>query len=284
LGGLFGNPNLSHPNNPNQPPLNIPPVALAQPNPVTTAKPKIMPCVPLLNITEQYIDSHTFFLIDFQTAVSMDFVHIPVEIGVLVFNGKKGEITYFHKFIDPGHIPKCYLPAVKYRKDIHGLNASKSDITEKSYKTLWKELCEFLAFDEKTFTKPQPNLFGTPCSVQNACLKWLAQKAGCEENIFGPVKPIEELISHIHKIGNHPIKSPQIQNYFLHAINNEAKLYKCKHHLKLESERAEELKAKGIQLQCSIAQVRYIGHILFSIINKEVVAKRSQSDRSRTPT
>jgi len=128
-----------------------------------------------------------------------------------------------------------------------------------------------LIFDEKTVGKPQPNIYGTPCSVQNACLKWLAIKAGCEDNIFGPVKPVEELISHIHKLGNHPIKTPQIQNYF----QPKEKLYKCKHHAKLDSDRAEELKTKGIQLQCSIAQVRYVGYILCGIINKEIISKRS---------
>lgn len=256
--------------------MNIPPPVLSG-NPATSPKPKLLPAVSLSSIGESWIDSHTFFIIDFQTAVSMDFVHIPVEVAVIAFSGKSREISIFHKFIDPGHIPKCYLPAVKYRKDIHGLPASKFELTEKSYKTLWKELCDFFSYDDKTGNRP--SLFGTACSLQNACLKWLAGKAG-EENFFGPVKPVEDLISHIHKLGSHPIKTPQIQNYFSHLINGEAKLLKCKHHVKLESERTEELKTKGIQLQCSLAQVRYVAHIIHTIINKEVISKRS----NRTPS
>jgi len=224
-------------------------------------------------------------VIDFQTALSTEFLHIPVEMAACAFSAEKGELSSFHKYIDPGHIPKCHLASVVYRKDIHGMPFVKFEHTEKNYKTLWKDLCSFFDYNE-TSTKPQPSLFGTSCFMQTACLKWIAKKAGADENIFGPVRPIEDLITHVLKLTGHQesVKSANIQNYFYPVINNEVKLFKCKHHGKLENERAEELKQKGVQLQCALAHVRYLSHLLHQVMSRELKkAKQRSAERTANP-
>lgn len=47
----------------------------------------------------------TIYIIDFETTLSVGSYHIPVEIAILAFTPEKGEISSFHKLIDPGNIP-----------------------------------------------------------------------------------------------------------------------------------------------------------------------------------
>ena len=77
-----------------------------------------------------------------------------------------------------------------------------------------------------------------------------------KENIFGDVQPVEDLIAFIHKSTGPKLKSSNIQNYFYQVINNETKLYKCKYHIKVESER-DDLRKKGY------AQIYQYGNVYY---------------------
>lgn len=46
------------------------------------------------------------YIIDFETALSIGSTHIPVEMAISSFSAEKGETASFHKFVDPGSIPK----------------------------------------------------------------------------------------------------------------------------------------------------------------------------------
>lgn len=166
-----------------------------------------------------------------------------------------------------------------FKRDIHGIPHQRFDLTEKDYRTIWTDLCLFLNYDENSSAKPQPSLFALNCSKQNNCLNWIAKKAGRtrrtgrrerkrekrrrmkkkkrgnlvlirslgKENIFGEIQPIEELIYRTHSIYGQPIKSSQVFSFFETFINNSVKLYKCKFHIKAETERSD-LKSKGYVL------------------------------------
>lgn len=63
---------------------------------------------------------------------------------------------------------------------------------------------------------------------------------GMQENIFGTVKPIEDLISFSYSRSAKTISPTEIQNLFHPIANSDTKLFKCKKHIKLESERKWE--------------------------------------------
>jgi hypothetical protein len=46
------------------------------------------------------------YIIDFETALSIGSAHVPVEMAICSFSAERGEIASFHKFVDPGSIPK----------------------------------------------------------------------------------------------------------------------------------------------------------------------------------
>jgi hypothetical protein len=57
---------------------------------------------------------------------------------------------------------------------------------------------------------------------------------GWQENIFGAVQPVEDLISYCYARANKSVSTSEIQNFFHPRISAEPKLYKCKYHVKIE--------------------------------------------------
>jgi hypothetical protein len=66
-----------------------------------------------------------------------------------------------------------------------------------------------------------------------------------EENIFGDIRPVENIIEQVHIRTLQPLDSSLIQNFFVSFINGEARLFPCKTHQKIEGERRDELNHKG---------------------------------------
>lgn len=112
--------------------------------------------------------------------------------------------------------------------------------------------------------------------------------AGEEFNIFGEVRPVEELITSVHTRTLQPIDSSVVQNFFAQYMNGEIRLFPCKHHQKLEAERKEELNRKGfvfklivnkltihrIQLSCALAKSRCLFHTCHTVMQRELSKKR----------
>eukprot|EP01125_Pyxidicula_operculata_P018639 TRINITY_DN6635_c0_g1_i1.p1 TRINITY_DN6635_c0_g1~~TRINITY_DN6635_c0_g1_i1.p1 ORF type:complete len:668 (+),score=137.83 TRINITY_DN6635_c0_g1_i1:243-2006(+) len=273
------NPGLVNNNAPNTPMKRIHPVSID-------------------TLTDAQFESHVFYILDIQTALNTDSVMIPLEIAACAISAEKGEISSFHKFVDPGVIPTNQLGSVLYQKEIrHGLPHVKFELTEKSYINLYRDLCSFMDYNEKSHNKPQPSLYGGASTYMlTQCLEWICKKAGMSENIFGPVKSIVSLMDQTYKItsrgsSGNKVTSAHIMNHFTTGINNEVKLFKCRHHIKLETERANSLslpvtedmnspRNKGHyhhhysqQLQCSLAHVRYLGHLTSTSLSREIKRK-----------
>jgi len=141
-----------------------------------------------------------------------------------------------------------------------------------------------------------------------------------QENIFGVVKPIEDLISFSYSRSAKTISPTEIQNLFHPIVNYDTKLFKCKKHIKLESERKWEF-AKGYllffffslflfffflffipdsfffinqndnkiiklktnfcrrQLSCALANVRWIGYLVNTLMARELQKHSSSSEK-----
>jgi len=81
------------------------------------------------------IREHIFFFIDFNLAYcSCGFNQpIPVEMALLAFSFSTGEKASFHKFIDPGTIPRCYLADTHWSTNaIHGIPHHGFRLAEKT--------------------------------------------------------------------------------------------------------------------------------------------------------
>jgi hypothetical protein len=61
----------------------------------------------LLLLNNVLLDPLTFqfCIIDFETSLSTTTLHLPVEIGIFIFNFKVGKVRTFHRFIDAGLVP-----------------------------------------------------------------------------------------------------------------------------------------------------------------------------------
>lgn len=66
----------------------------------------------LTNLIDRELMQRNFHIIDFETALSVGTLHIPVEVAIVSFTVEKGEFSSFHKFIDPGNIPKWFAQLV----------------------------------------------------------------------------------------------------------------------------------------------------------------------------
>lgn len=57
------------------------------------------------NNTEPYFASHKFFVIDVETSLPSDHIHLPVEIAIYAFSFKDGRHKTYHKLVDAGTMP-----------------------------------------------------------------------------------------------------------------------------------------------------------------------------------
>jgi hypothetical protein len=90
------------------------------------------------------LKEHTFFLLDFQYALSAGDYFIPNEIAILAFSFAEGEKATFHRFIDPGTIPRCYLIETLWQtSQIHGIPHHNFNNAEKNYSQLYNDIAQF---------------------------------------------------------------------------------------------------------------------------------------------
>ena len=54
----------------------------------------------------KYFGYVKIYIIDFETALSVASLHIPVEMAITSFTIEKGENSSFHKFVDPRSLPE----------------------------------------------------------------------------------------------------------------------------------------------------------------------------------
>eukprot|EP01124_Arcella_intermedia_P020288 TRINITY_DN27776_c0_g1_i1.p1 TRINITY_DN27776_c0_g1~~TRINITY_DN27776_c0_g1_i1.p1 ORF type:complete len:390 (-),score=52.15 TRINITY_DN27776_c0_g1_i1:4-1131(-) len=263
---LRGVPGMSNFNQPGRP--VSPQMPRTPPKPPT---PAYRPPGPLSELDAKILSVKVFFVIDFQTAVSTELVHIPLEISIIGVTGEKKDIASFHKFIDPGRIPQCHLQSAEFRKDVHGipyLEPHFSDNLEKHYKNLWNDLKKFFLLEEHL---NQPYIYGSSCAMQNACLDWICRKAD-SPNIFGKVAPVEELFERLLFVSNKNFPPTFYTLNILSAFHNPTYSPQlCQQHTDWAADRKSELEERGLTLQCALASCRYVANIVskhLSILNK----------------
>eukprot|EP01097_Dermamoeba_algensis_P007412 TRINITY_DN4677_c0_g3_i1.p1 TRINITY_DN4677_c0_g3~~TRINITY_DN4677_c0_g3_i1.p1 ORF type:complete len:504 (-),score=93.96 TRINITY_DN4677_c0_g3_i1:38-1549(-) len=137
-----------------------------------------------------------FVFIDFESTVTQTGSrYFPREVGVQIYTIGKGDVGYFHRFIDPGPLPLGYASQAKFTTDnIHGIPWNSFELAQKDYKLLWKELCEAICGDD---TDNVPFLFAKGKEMEVGSLDILAQKAGAE-NIF-QVHEFEDVIKSLYE-------------------------------------------------------------------------------------
>ncbi|KAH3758650.1 hypothetical protein Pelo_9561 [Pelomyxa schiedti] len=165
------------------------------------------------------LDMHPFFCLAFEPAYldeNGNFVPREVGLSVLCVKVHHSEIALsFHKIIDPGPTPStCKSSALEFAER-SGLFADSTK-AEKNMATIWAEMNMYIAKFLCKASKHKPLFFylekKKPSPVTNPnpnqkqtfyvdekikikqCIKWLASKAGVEDNLSSQVYPLQDLV------------------------------------------------------------------------------------------
>ncbi|ELR19643.1 RNA recognition motif domain containing protein [Acanthamoeba castellanii str. Neff] len=161
------------------------------------------------------IREHTFFFVDFNLAYGSSGIEqpIPVEIAILAFSIAAGEKASFHRFVDPGQIPRCYLADTYCNTNsVHGIPHHGFHLAEKNYRQLYNEMTNFIS-QFLTASTPFVSIYAKGASTKNGCFSWLSQKAG-QPPLFCIVRNVEEVLEHLHEIASSPVPSSSLCSLF----------------------------------------------------------------------
>jgi len=213
-----------------------------------------------------------FHIIDFNCAWNSGGMCVPCEIAVVTFTLELGEQRFFHRFIDPSPIPKCYIAdAIHATKFIHGIPHRNFTGAEKNINKIWNELCQYL--DPNTTGIPD-TIYARGPHVPNVCLSWISYKAG-KQNLFKSVRFVEEFIDYFHQVTislNKPTSS--VQDYFDPVDNLTKAGNPCPWHAQ-ESQKggADQINEQTNTYKCAIANARHCAHIIKSVWTRYEIKK-----------
>nr|SIP63002.1 Maelstrom Spermatogenic Transposon Silencer [Latimeria menadoensis] len=129
------------------------------------------------------------------------------EIGCVKYSLQDGILEAFHRFIDPGEIPRGFRYHCQAASDAtHKIPIASFELADGDYQKLFRDLCNFI--------RPSPGVW-PPVYVKSSetfkvswCLKWLSGKAGMA-NVSLKVCDLEELLVKLykHKLDEEPSRS-----------------------------------------------------------------------------
>uniref|UniRef100_H3AJG6 Protein maelstrom homolog n=1 Tax=Latimeria chalumnae TaxID=7897 RepID=H3AJG6_LATCH len=129
------------------------------------------------------------------------------EIGCVKYSLQDGILEAFHRFIDPGEIPRGFRYHCQAASDAtHKIPIASFELADGDYQKLFQDLCNFI--------RPSPGVW-PPVYVKSSetfkvswCLKWLSGKAGMA-NVSLKVCDLEELLVKLykHKLDEEPSRS-----------------------------------------------------------------------------
>jgi hypothetical protein len=219
------------------------------------------------SIIEPYFASHKFFIIDVETSLPSDHIHLPVEIAIYAFSFKDGRYKAYHKLIDAGTMPSYYIGSALWKEEnVHGIPHSNFSQGDKNYNVIWQEICAFVDLPEqKTFPV---NFFAKNPAAKTACLEWIANKAGAQ-NHFGDVRPVEELIESVCR------RKYKDRSFNIGVRNRIPEIFvklekivdgKCEYHRSKDSK-------SGKSFSCALAKAQAVGSLLKEILDQELILK-----------
>eukprot|EP01130_Rhizamoeba_saxonica_P001655 TRINITY_DN1152_c0_g2_i2.p1 TRINITY_DN1152_c0_g2~~TRINITY_DN1152_c0_g2_i2.p1 ORF type:complete len:244 (-),score=42.86 TRINITY_DN1152_c0_g2_i2:23-754(-) len=198
----------------------------------STKSPPLPSLVPALDLRELDIDCHPFFIMEFESIISIDTFYLPIEIGITSFSLDNESTTRFQRFLDPGSINHRQYNMIISTTKKHGLPGAPIQETEPNFEKIWRDILYFLRYNYKNGT-PQPNIYSKAPTVSNYCLEWIAQRAGLKQEL-GAVRPIEALVYHMHQVKEVEINTTGILEYFDELANGIPGDMKCRYHKKKE--------------------------------------------------
>ncbi|XP_042190658.1 protein maelstrom homolog isoform X2 [Callorhinchus milii] len=161
--------------------------------------------------SDKAVCDETFYFISFISMADLPSTctqrFLPCEIGCVKYSMNRGIIGEFHKFIDPGTIPRGFRYHCQASSDAtHKIPLSNFELGSANYNHIFQELFTFLK-PVKTNGCIAVYCKLAECFRVDWCLNWLASKAGT----INPVKvyELEELIVKLyeHKLMQTPSKT-----------------------------------------------------------------------------